>query len=214
MTSAAQTEANRANAQHSTGPKTPEGKQRVSANALKHGLSAREINVGDDERETFDEFHASLIEEIAPDGAVQTTIFNQIVHSAWNLRRARIMEAELSQTGDPLTDDVLARKLDRLSAHQTRLDRAFHRGLREIKALQTNRVFTAFCEERTGEPVPPMADAKEVLKQTQKLSVDAVYEQVFGKMTRQDRALIAHLHAEASRRDAEKTRQADSGVAA
>ncbi len=41
--SAAKLAANRANAQHSTGPKTEEGKARVSHNAFKHGLDFHQI---------------------------------------------------------------------------------------------------------------------------------------------------------------------------
>ena len=40
-TSGPGTRANRANARHSTGPRTESGKQRSSLNALRHGLSAR-----------------------------------------------------------------------------------------------------------------------------------------------------------------------------
>ena len=43
MASAAQIEANRRNAQRSTGPKTDEGKARVRRNAFKHGMTARTI---------------------------------------------------------------------------------------------------------------------------------------------------------------------------
>ena len=39
MTSAAQMEANRRNAQHSTGPRTSAGRSRSSQNALKHGFT-------------------------------------------------------------------------------------------------------------------------------------------------------------------------------
>ena len=50
MTSAAQMDANRSNAQKSTGPRTPEGKETASQNALKHGLFAREGAIrGEDE---------------------------------------------------------------------------------------------------------------------------------------------------------------------
>ena len=40
MTTEAKIEANRANAQHSTGPRTEEGKAASSRNALKHGLTS------------------------------------------------------------------------------------------------------------------------------------------------------------------------------
>ena len=42
MSSKAQVKANRKNAKKSTGPKTAEGKEKVSKNAAKHGLFAAE----------------------------------------------------------------------------------------------------------------------------------------------------------------------------
>jgi len=51
-----QIEANRRNAERSTGPTTPEGKARSSQNAVKHGLTARRsvITVGDGEESIED----------------------------------------------------------------------------------------------------------------------------------------------------------------
>ena len=43
VATAAQIEANRRNAQKSTGPKTERGKARAKLNAIKHGLTARTI---------------------------------------------------------------------------------------------------------------------------------------------------------------------------
>ena len=43
MATAEQIEANRLNAQKSTGPKTDEGKASVRRNAIKHGMTARTI---------------------------------------------------------------------------------------------------------------------------------------------------------------------------
>jgi hypothetical protein len=52
-TSAAQLAANAANALHSTGPRTPEGKTRSSQNASKHGLTARQVVIAPGEQEEF-----------------------------------------------------------------------------------------------------------------------------------------------------------------
>ena len=46
-TSPARLAANTANAQHSTGPRTPEGQARSSQNARTHGLTARDLVIDD-----------------------------------------------------------------------------------------------------------------------------------------------------------------------
>src|SRR6476620_1410323 len=60
MASEKQIEANRQNAQHSTGPVTPEGKAAAAQNAFKHGPRARKVLFGSDERlqQFRDEFEA------------------------------------------------------------------------------------------------------------------------------------------------------------
>jgi hypothetical protein len=52
-TSIVQIEANRRNAEKSTGPKTPEGKQAVASNAVKHGLFARQLILNDEDPEEY-----------------------------------------------------------------------------------------------------------------------------------------------------------------
>ena len=60
MASVAQIEANRLNAQKSTGPRTPEGKEKASRNAVKHGLLAGQMVIhGEDPRE-YDSYRAEL----------------------------------------------------------------------------------------------------------------------------------------------------------
>ena len=46
MSTEKQIEANRANAEHSTGPKTPAGKAKSRKNAWKHGLTAKSVPGG------------------------------------------------------------------------------------------------------------------------------------------------------------------------
>jgi len=84
MQSAVRLAANAANAQLSTGPRTPEGKARSSQNARKHGLTARHFVVTEDEREEFDEFLAEYEETVAPEGPIESTIFQELTVAAWN----------------------------------------------------------------------------------------------------------------------------------
>ena len=66
MATDAQIMANRINAQHSTGPKTPEGKERSKRNALTHGLTASVVIPGEVEGEVA--FRVALAQEsLAPD---------------------------------------------------------------------------------------------------------------------------------------------------
>src|ERR1035441_1864871 len=111
MSTASQT-ANAANAQLSTGPRTDEGKRQSSQNARTHGLTAQHPVIPDEDRAAFQQLRAQLHAETKPQGALQQIIFEELVHSAWNLRRVRAMEAELNAsapdallTDAPLTDD-------------------------------------------------------------------------------------------------------------
>src|SRR5579884_2095962 len=125
MASPAQITANRANALHSTGPVTADGKSRVAQNALKHGLTAKHLVVRDDEREEFESFRDSLFDELAPQGAVETITFHELLHAAWSLHRFRRLEAEISLgTHEDLTDPQTTAALDRLTRYQARAQRA------------------------------------------------------------------------------------------
>ena len=168
MATAAQITANRANALHSTGPVTPEGKSRVSQNALKHGLTSIHLVVRADERDEFDALSAGLREELAPAGAVETLTFNELLHAAWNLHRFRRIEAELASGGpDDLIDSEIAAVLDRLARYQARAQRAYYRALQELRTLQTNRALRAFKVEPEDLPeVPAIVDINELTKQT------------------------------------------------
>ena len=168
IASAAQISANQANAQRSTGPVTPEGKARVSQNALRHGLTAKHLVIREDEREEFHDFQESLFVELAPHGAIETVTFHELLHAAWNLHRFRRIEAELSR-GEPqdfaCSENTAA--LDRLARYQARVQRAYYRALQELRTLQTNR---ALRTEKLADPedpqVPVIAAINELTKQT------------------------------------------------
>lgn len=90
-TSKKQTDANRENAQKSTGPVTEEGKKNSSQNAVKHGFNATSIilnspSIKEDQSE-YDTLVASLIEELKPQGPMQTHLVYKIANCQWRYRR-------------------------------------------------------------------------------------------------------------------------------
>ncbi|MDQ6676748.1 MAG: hypothetical protein M3Z09_05580 [Acidobacteriota bacterium] len=88
MPSDLQLSANRANAQKSTGPRTPEGKQRSSANAFKHGLCSSQVVLPCESREEYDQLHEELMHDIKPQSTLEDLIVERLVTATWLSRRA------------------------------------------------------------------------------------------------------------------------------
>ena len=80
MTSRRRLEANRQNAQKSTGPKTDEGKSVSKMNAVKHGLLAQEFVLRGEDPDEFDALRDGLVAELRPNGC-------QVVRQAQAVRR-------------------------------------------------------------------------------------------------------------------------------
>ena len=168
MSSPARLIANAANAQLSTGPRTTAGKAASSQNARKHGLTAQELIIRDDEREAYASLESDLATGLAPHGPLEQIIFNQLLHAAWNQRRLRRLEAELFHDNlDPLADPSQAPTLDRYARYQARFDHAFTRALRELKALQTERAQRDAVCPAAERVLPPLASTTELAKRTQ-----------------------------------------------
>src|SRR5260370_7492849 len=111
--------------------------------------------------------------EMGPEGGRELTLFDELVSSAWNLRRIRRMETELCATAvsyaELLDNEVVQKKLDRLARHKTRIERTFHRSLRELKALQTNTALVPLLPRPIAEISPALASASQIAKRTQTL---------------------------------------------
>ena len=183
MATHAQTLANRQNARHSTGPVTADGKSRSAQNSWKHGLTARELIVRDDEREEFETLSAGLVAELRPSGALEEVIFNQLLHAAWNQHRLRRLEAELFHDNlDPLADPAHTATLDRYARYQVRMERAFTRALRELRTLQTERALRLTVSLKAEKIMPPLGSMAELAKRSQSPA-----DQEFAHLTRQMR---------------------------
>ena len=90
-----QIEANRQNAQLSTGPRSAEGKQRVAANALQHGLTGRQIVLPNENPEEFDAFRRAFWDDLDPRGMLEEVLVDKIVADAWRVRRVPLLEAAI-----------------------------------------------------------------------------------------------------------------------
>lgn len=125
---------NRANAQHSTGPRTAAGKARSSTNAHRHGLCAIGLAPGEDRTER-DEFVAAVIDELASDGGtLARELAQHAACAALSLRRASRAEAAA------LTEPTLRRAVERAG--------------RQEASSRPRGEFEAILASLNGEPAP------------------------------------------------------------
>jgi hypothetical protein len=97
MTSFRQIEANRRNAQSSTGPKTETGKQRSRGNAVRHGLTAETVIDILEDPEDYKAFELSVTSDFDAQTAVERELVLRLAGLLWRLRRATAIETGLFQ---------------------------------------------------------------------------------------------------------------------
>jgi hypothetical protein len=147
--SPARAEASRRNGAKSCGPITAEGKARAAQNALKHGFRAQKhVVLPGEDAAAFQEIEAGLIEELAPEGALQAALAQRVVAAMWRLARADRIEAGLFEhhlRGDRnlgvalIRDGNGARAFDTLLRYRGGATAELWRALRALKALQAER---------------------------------------------------------------------------
>ena len=163
--SSARAEASRHNGAKSKGPKTAEGKARSEQNALKHGLRAQKhmLLPGESAAE-YQRLEAALLEELAPEGALQTVLARRVVAAAWRLERVERIETEVfarnllggggRSLGLALIRDCNnARAFDTLLRYRGGTLAELWRALRTLKALQAERA----AQEAASAPAPAPA---------------------------------------------------------
>ena len=131
MSTQSKIEANRRNAQKSTGPRTPSGKAVASMNAVKHGLAARMPVVPGESEAEFQAYTERWLDDLKPAGPMQEFLAERIISISWRLRRVGQIEAGLFQP-----DSREGLSLGKLSRYETALERSFYRNLKELRALQ------------------------------------------------------------------------------
>jgi hypothetical protein len=137
-------EINRANAQHSTGPKTEAGKQRSRLNAMKYGFTGQLVVMPTEDLELYESHRQSFQDEYHPQGATEEHLVQSLADASWRLNRVALLESNLlsiSYTPRDLVDGLLdqAKALAHLSMHSQRLSRQFERTVAQLRELQKAR---------------------------------------------------------------------------
>jgi hypothetical protein len=180
MASQRQIDANRRNAQKSTGPRTPEGKAASSFNALRHGFASEHYAVRSEDKKEFDDIRDEFMAEHQPTTPTEFALVEQIALSYWRLRRLRKSEAAFCNCEsafntrsanlhydklklDPV--DHLAFSMARdlrssssfltnLSRYEYRLERSFYKALHELERIRRERAQTVPAEPEPDQPQP------------------------------------------------------------
>jgi hypothetical protein len=105
MTSDKQNQSNQQNAKHSTGPRTDEGKQRSSQNALKHGLCAKRSVIPGEDPAAYEAHLDRFQDTFNPSNAFEVGLVRQMADADWRLLRINHLEVAFIASA---VDDALA----------------------------------------------------------------------------------------------------------
>jgi hypothetical protein len=151
-------EINRANAEHSTGPKTEEGKKKSSLNALRHGLTGQIVVMPSEDLAAYQLHLAAFKTDLQPKGSLEAHLVQSLADTAWRLNRVAALETNLLTLGVARVSDAFscpqeiqqalaiastlesrAKALSNLSMHSQRLSRQFERTVNQLRELQKTR---------------------------------------------------------------------------
>src|ERR1700722_5988226 len=143
---------------HSTGPRTEEGKRVCRFNAVRHGLTGQLIVFTPQEHQAYDKHCKMILGFLLPIGDFERDSAQSIADDRWRLKRARSIEASMfalgmaeqnaADTGHPDVDDALAQartwrrdahNLHLLTIYEQRIQRAMDKNTAHFKTLQAER---------------------------------------------------------------------------
>jgi hypothetical protein len=148
MPTQAQLNANRLNAQKSTGPTSPEGKAASSLNALKSGIDAHSHIIPGEDPAELEALTAAFLLHYRPAGPTELSLVDTLISTEWIQRRLRRIEAQLWNYQIECLDKNLTHAdfLDASIQHNSPLGHAFHAALDPFSRIQrridgTNRMY-------------------------------------------------------------------------
>jgi hypothetical protein len=135
MSSQKQIDANRQNAQNAHGATSPEGKQRSSLNATKHGWTGQTLVLSPEEQAPYAQFVKDYFEEWTPFDVTTRQLTQQLADAHWSLHQIFVQQSnllaminaatvQLNETTDAITAATtiakLSKTLNTYSIYETR----------------------------------------------------------------------------------------------
>jgi hypothetical protein len=102
MTSERQAAANRRNAQLSTGPRTPEGREISSRNSQQHGVLSQRVTTDVEGNEIYERMLSSFMDEYGPRSETELLLVERLANLFW--RERRLIQTERSQLSSQQSD--------------------------------------------------------------------------------------------------------------
>jgi hypothetical protein len=155
MATKTQIEANRINAQRSTGPRTDRGKAITRQNALRHGLCAGIPGMHDETEEEIQELLTTLREEHEPVGATEEILVYKIAEHFFYGKRASYLLSEQLEWKDKGSENT--REIGLMLRYHTTADRGYYRALTELRKVQKERWLQEIgsVSQNALQPEPP-----------------------------------------------------------
>jgi hypothetical protein len=171
MSTTKQSEANRQNAQHSTGPRTPEGKAASRFNALKSGIDSQAQIITGEDPANLDALVAEYQQRFDTSAPECRMLVDTLISCEWLFRRLNRAEASLWEytimdtvsrlfSNDHPLGRVLDRRHDKFDRLQRRINSIQRNYLHALKELQNlEKTESAADADQVGQALPPAIPA-------------------------------------------------------
>jgi hypothetical protein len=197
------------------GPASPEAKERVRYNALRHGFTGQVLIMTPEEREQFDAFVKGMMTDFAPVGTHETFLANSIADEAWRLNQIRTRCTNLIAVGDidgagnkyrpmeehnsgietAVIETVVARdqskQLALMSLYGQRTQRAYEKYKKDLNELQDKRKATEATELEEARLLFQLADTQDLAYDPQKDGFVFSLRQIKAQTERHHRLILA-----------------------
>lgn len=177
--SSAQLDANRSNAQLSTGPRSETGKRVASLNAVKTGLTGRTVLLPSDDAAAYQQHVESFFRDHDPQDERQYEVVQGLADTRWRLdripalemailARGRVQLAEQFSEFDPHTAAMLVdaetaivyeRQIRNLQLQERRLRRQYQEMILELRQMKSERIL----KTSKYKPVPDQVAKPQIL---------------------------------------------------